>query len=321
MTMIRAQYSQVLAPGIEHNFVEFLDLKHRDRQYDKVFNIDNTTRAFEDEVQFAGTGPAPELTEGENVAYVDLIQGGTKRYVPLKYALGSRISYELIQDDLYGIIKQAPKALAFSMAFTEEMVPWNIFNNGFSTIVTTDGVSLFNNAHPLLGGANATNTGPGLGNVISTAGTYPNRPATDVDISFTGIQLMTNHFNRMTDSLGLPVHIKATKLVIPPELIFTCRELLGSPGKVGVQSPNVGNEINALLGEELTYMVSSYLTSATAWYAVTEKEHHQLKFKWRKSVDTDYDDDFDTQAVKMLTYMRIAAGATHWIGTWGSNGP
>jgi phage major head subunit gpT-like protein len=315
--MIRAMYAQVLAPGIDHNFVEFLDLKHRDRQYDKIFNIDNTTRAFEDEVQFAGTGPAPELTEGENVAYYDLIQGGTKRYVPLKYAMGARTSYELIQDDLYGIIKQAPKALAHSISFTEEMVPWNIFNNGFSTVVTTDGVSLFNNAHPLLGGVNATNTGPGLANVISTAGTYPNRPLVDLDISFTAIQLMTNHFNRMTDSMGLPVHMRPTMLVIPPELIFTCRELLGSPGK----PYTADNEINALTGEELRFVVSSYLTSATAWFAVTEKEHHQLKFKWRKQVDTDYDDDFDTQAVKMLTYMRIAAGATHWIGTWGSNGP
>jgi uncharacterized protein VirK/YbjX len=67
--------------------------------------------------------------------------------------------------------------------------------------------------------------------------------------------------------------------------------------------------------------VISFFTSASAWFAVTNKEHHQLKFKWRKSIDTDYDDDFDSQAVKMLTYMRIAAGATHWIGTWGSNGP
>lgn len=317
MTMVRSQYAQLLAPGIDHNFVEFLDLKHRDRQYDKVFNIDNTTKAFEDEVQFAGTGPAPELTEGENVAYADLIQGGTKRYVPLKYALGARVSYELIQDDLYGIIKQAPKALAFSLAFTEEMVPWNIFNSGFSTITTTDDVSLFNNQHPLLGGSNATNVGPGLSNVISAAGTYPNRPATDLDLSFTAIQLMSNQFSRMTDSLGLPVTIRPKKLLIPPELVFIARELLGSAGKPGTSD----NEINSLLGEELSYGVISFFTSASAWYAIAEKEHHQLKFKWRQNVVTDYDDDFDSQAVKMLSYFRIAAGATHWIGTWGSNGP
>ena len=45
--------------------VEFLDLFQKEKEYDKVFNIENTTQAFEDEVQFAGTGPMPEKTEGE----------------------------------------------------------------------------------------------------------------------------------------------------------------------------------------------------------------------------------------------------------------
>ena len=93
MTMVRGQYAQLMAPGIKHNFVEFLDLKHRDKQYDKIFNIDNTTQAFEDEVQFAGTGPMPEKTEGEAVAYFQIVQGGTKRYVPLAYAMGYRVSW------------------------------------------------------------------------------------------------------------------------------------------------------------------------------------------------------------------------------------
>ena len=317
MTMVRGQYAQLMAPGIKHNFVEFLDLKHRDKQYDKIFNIDNTTQAFEDEVQFAGTGPMPEKTEGEAVAYFQIVQGGTKRYVPLAYAMGYRVSWELYDDDLYGIIKQAPKAGAHSAAFTEEMVPWNIFNLGFSGFVTTDGVSIFNNQHPLLGGTNATNTGPGLSNVISAAGTYPNRPATDADLSFTALQLMYNQFSRMVDSLGLPITVRPTKLLIPPELEQIAVELLGSPGK----PYTADNEINSVLRMNLSYMIVNYFTSASAWFAVTEKEHHQLKFKWRKQFDTDYDDDFDTRSMKMMTYGRFVAGATHWIGTWGSNGP
>jgi phage major head subunit gpT-like protein len=310
-------YAQLLAPGCKHNFVEFLDLEHRKKQYDAVFNMDSSTKAFEDEVQYAGTGPMPESTEGENAAYVEIIQGGTKRYIPLKYMLGMRTSWELIEDDQYGIIKQSPKALAHSAAFTEEMVPWNIFNNGFSGYVTTDGVSLFNNQHPLLGGANATNTGPGLTNIISAAGTYPNRPAVDADLSFTALQQMSFIFYRMIDSLGLPIVMRPSKLIIPPELVYVARELLGSPGK----PDTADNNINSMLGENLSYMVCNYLTSSSAWFAVTEKEHHQLKFIWRKQIDTDYDDDFDSRAMKMLSYMRFAAGATHWIGTYGSNGP
>jgi phage major head subunit gpT-like protein len=317
MTMVRGQYAQLLAPGVKANFVEFLDTAQREQQYDKVFNIDNTTKAFEDEVQYAGTPPMPEKTEAGAVAYTNLIPGGTKRYIPLAYALACRASWELIDDDQYGIIKQAPKALARSGRFTEEMVAWNVFNQGFSTTISTDGVSLFNNAHPLLGGTAATNVGPGVGNVISSGGTYPNRPATDMDLSYSALQLMSNQFQRMIDSQGLPIVVKPKKLLIPPELIFIARELLGSAGK----PYTADNEVNALLGEDLSYMVVNFFTSQGAWFAVTEKEGHQLKFLRRKPLDTDFDDDFDTRSVKMMTFTRFAVGATHWLGTWGTNAP
>lgn len=317
MTMVRGQYAQLMAPGIKHNFVEFLDLFQKEKEYDKVFNIENTTQAFEDEVQFAGTGPMPEKTEAEAVEYTQIIQGGTLRFIPLSYALGCRVSWELWNDDLYGIIKQAPKALARSARFTEEMIAWNVFNLGFTTLVTTDGVSLFNNEHPLLGGANATNTAPGISPLISASGTYPNRPAVDADLSYSAIILMSQQFEGMIDSLGLPVIARPQKLIIPFYLKFIARTLLGSPGKPGTGD----NDINALLGEDLSWMVSHFLTSASAWYAVAAKENHQLKVKVREEIDADYDDDFDTRSMKMMSYMRRTAGATHWINTWGSNGP
>ena len=68
MTMVRGQYAQLMAPGIKHNFVEFLDLKHKDKQYDKVFNIDNTTQAFEDEVEHEVEQSAITVKVGKNSA-------------------------------------------------------------------------------------------------------------------------------------------------------------------------------------------------------------------------------------------------------------
>lgn len=317
MTMVRGAFAQLMAPGVKNNFVEWLDTYMHEEQYSKVFNIETTTKAFEDEVQYVGLGPMPEKTEGAPVSYADAIQGGTKRYIPLAYALACRASWELLDDEQYGVIKQVGKALARSARFTEEMVAWNTFNQGFTTAVTTDGVSLFNNAHPLIGGSGATNVGPGVSNVISSAGTYPNRPATDMDLSFTALQLMANHFERLIDSMGIPITMKPKKLVIPGELKFIARELLGSPGK----PYTTDNEINALLGEDLTYITVPYLTSASAWFAVTEKEGHQLKFLRRKAIDTDYDDEFETRSTRVMSFMRFAVGATHWLGTWGSNGP
>jgi len=317
MTMVRGQFAQLMAPGLHGIFVHWQDLAQRDEEFPHIFHMETSTMAFEDEVEFSGLGPMPEKPEGEAVIYQDAIQGGTRRYLHFTYGLGCRTSFELFEDDQYKLIQQVPKALARSAVFTREQVTWNVFNLGFSSLQTTDGVSIFNNAHPLLGGPAATSVGPGLANVISVAGTYPNRPATDVDISFTAIQLMINQFERLIDSQGLPVMIKPRHIIAPPELKFIVREILGSPNK----PYTADNEINALLREDLDFFMPHYLTSQSAWFAVAEKESHTLKHFTRRQLDEDYADDFDTRSIKQIAFMRFSVGATSWMGTWGSNGP
>ena len=317
MTMVRGEFSQLMAPGLHAEFVHWIDTLQRTEEFSQILHVEPSDKAFEDEVEFSGLPPMPEKPEGEATVYNDALQGGTKRYINLTYALGVRSSFELFEDDQYGIIMQVPKALARSAHFTKEQNAWNLFNLGFTTQVTADGVSLFNNQHPLLGGTNATSVGPGLANVISAAGTYPNRPAVDIDLSFTAVQLMINQFERLVDSQGLPISVKPRFLVIPPELKWIAREILGSPHK----PYTADNEINALIKEDLNYFVSHYLTSDSAWYAVTKKEGHWLKFIVRRELDEDFSDDFDTFSIKQLSRMRFSFGATSWMGTWGSDGP
>jgi len=187
MTMVRGQYAQLMAPLGRKVFNQWIDTFQRENEYPAVFHVENSTKAYEDELEFAGTPPAPEKPENTPVAYSQFKQGGTYRFIHLTYALAARVSYELYDDDQLNVVKQIPKALARSMRFTEEMVAWNVFNQGFATVKSIDGVTLFNNQHPLLGGPPATSYGPGLANVISSPGTYPNRPAVDVDLSFAAI--------------------------------------------------------------------------------------------------------------------------------------
>ena len=317
MTMVRGQFSQLMAPGLHAEFVHWIDTLQREEEFSHILHVEPSDKAFEDEVEFSGLPPMPLKPEGESTIYQDAIQGGTFRYINNTFALGVRSSFELYEDDQYGIIMQVPKAIARSAHFTKEQRAWNIFNLGFTTQITADGVSLFNNQHPLLGGPNATSVGPGLANVISAAGTYPNRPAVDVDLSFTAIQLMINQFERLVDSQGLPISVKPRYLIIPPELKWIAREILGSPHK----PYTADNEINSLIKEDLQYFISHYLTSASAWYSVTEKDGHWLKFLVRRELDEDFSDDFDTFSIKQLSRMRFATGATSWMGTWGSNGP
>jgi phage major head subunit gpT-like protein len=317
MSMLRQQFWQTLAPGARKNFIEFQDFKYHSRQYEKFLNVESSDKAYEDAIHFAGLPPMPEKTENSPVAYFDLIQGGTKRYVNLTYGMGVRYSLELSQDDLYGVIKKSPEAIVRGAMFTKEMVATNVLNLGFSSTTTDDGVSLFNNQHPLLGGVAATNVLPGSANVISAAGTYPNRPAVDADLSFTSLQLMINQFERMPDSRGLPISCRPACLVIPPELQFVAKELLGSAGQ-----PYTGdNQINSLLDIGLKFTINNFLTSASAWFVVADKSQHRLRMFERQNMEQEMDDDFDTLAIKHIGYDRFSVGADTWFGAWGSNGP
>jgi hypothetical protein len=319
MTMMREGFAQLMAPGLHHTFVHWIDLKQREEEYTHLFHVETSDKAFEDEVEFAGLPPMIQKDEATSVQYNDAIQGGTVRYNMFTFALGVRSSFELYEDDQYGIIMQVPKALARSGHFTLEQRSANILNNGFSSTgtLTTDGLSLFNNQHPLLGGPGATNIGPGLTNVIGAAGTYPNRPSTDLDLSVTALQLMINQFERLVDSQGLPIVLKPKLIVIPPELQFIASEILGSAHK----PYTADNEINALLSQDLNFFVGHYFTSQSAWFALCDKDQHQMKVFMRRKMDTKFSDDFDTLSVKEIAFWRGGFGATSWMGTWGSNGP
>jgi phage major head subunit gpT-like protein len=318
MSQVRGAFPQLMAPGLKHIYMDATEYEQKEKQYPMLFNEESSDSEYEQELEMAGLGPLQEKPENASTAYNNMIQGGSKRAVHLTYSLGVRTSKELWDDDKYGIIKMGPKALARSTRFTEEVIAWNIINQGFSTNITTfDGQALFSNQHYLLGGAGATNIGPGLANVISAAGTYPNRPPTDIDLSVAGLQLATNYANRMVDNQGMPINVKFKYLVIPPELVFIAREILGSSG----QPYSSDNTINSILAEDYKFMVGNYLTSGSAWYLFVEKKYHALKVFMREAPNTDFDDDFDTDAVKQKTRMRMSAFCPRWQGTFGSNGP
>jgi phage major head subunit gpT-like protein len=233
------------------------------------------------------------------------------------FGLGVRASFELIEDDEYGLIRQSPQALARSANFRIEQDAANVFNLGFTTITSNDGVSLFNSAHPLLGGTAATTLGPGVSGIISAAGTYPNRPSTDMDLSITSLQTAIRQYERLIDAVGFPVALRPQYLWIPPELVFVAVELLASPN----DPRNANNAINSILRQGLTYLIGHYFTSSTAWGLLCEKQFHQLKFFWRHPLEEDFSDDFDTISMKHIAFMRYSVGPGSWLGVWGTTGP
>lgn len=314
--MSRNSFPPLLAPGMRHIFLQFIDLKIRDAQYDKVFNMGDSDDAYEIDYELSGTGPMPEMPEGTRPASDGIIQGGTKKYLHLQYGLLSSVTRQLVEDDKYGVIRQIPKSHARSALYGREAVCAAVFNLGNATVLTNDGVSLFNTAHPLLGGTQATQTAPGVSNIINSAGTYPNRPTPDTDLSFTALQQAIETFYRMVDGRGIPVTVRPAELVIAPENTFVAREILGSGGK----PYTANNELNSLAAEGIKFRVMNYLTGPQNWFLLADKEGHQLKFYERVPVQAQTDDDFVTQVLLFLSTQRFSAGATSWYGTYGSYG-
>jgi phage major head subunit gpT-like protein len=314
--MSRNTFPPLLSRGLRHIFVEFTDLTMRSAQYTEFMNVMSSEDAYEIDYHVAGTGPMPEMPEGTRPLYDGLIQSGTKKYLHLPYGLASQVTRQLVEDDKYGIIRQIPKAHARSALYAREAVSASILNLGGTLITTDDGQTLFNTAHALPGGTEATSVGPGVSGLVSASGTYPNRPSPDADFSFTAIQQGINYFYRFTDGRGIPSMLRPKHVWIPPELIMIAREILGSPGK----PYTMDNELNALQGEELDFKHLNYLTSPSAWFMSSSKEETGTKFYERVPIQAQTDDDFQTQVLIFLTTQRFSSGASWWQGWYGSYG-
>src|SRR3990172_4281785 len=98
MATSTGSHARLLDPG--YRFVFFKILDEHGMEYDKVFNVMGTERAYEEDIVFAGLGAVPEKPEGTNVIYDDPIQGNTIRYTNLSYGMGFRVTEEMFEDDL-----------------------------------------------------------------------------------------------------------------------------------------------------------------------------------------------------------------------------
>ncbi len=294
MATTRGSFAQLLAPGLQE--VMFERLKEHPEEYSQFLSVETSDGAFDEDQVLAGLGLATRKPESEPITYDDPIQGGTKRYIHDTYALGWQVTMEMKDDDRYNIIRQIPGELMKSCRQSWESVGANVINLGDSTVTTADGVSLFNSAHPLLGGGT-------LSNILNPA----------VDISVTAIQDLLILAENMTNDRGLKVRITPKYLWIPPDLQFIAKKVLKSE----LEPATGNNDVNPVQGV-LTPRILHFLTSSTHWYVSADKSDCRLKMKWRKKPVTDATDDFETKGSKHSIVFRLSAGATDWRGWWAS---
>ena len=290
----RGNFAQLIAPAMMK--IIFETLSDHSEEYSQFLEVLPSESAYEEDQVVAGLGLARLKQEGEPVTYDDPIEGGTKRYIHQAYALAWQITKEMIDDDKFGVMRKIPAELGKSIRHTVEQIGANVLNLAFSTVTTSDGISLLNTSHALLGG-----------------GTYGNRLNPDSDMTLTALQDILIIYENMINERRLKVRASPSKLWFPPDLQFQAAKLLQSQ-----LEPFTGeNQINVMQGR-LEPAVLHYLSSTTGWFVSGDNTEGGPKLYWRTRPEVESADDFETKGTKHSIYIRLSAGATEWRNWAGS---
>ena len=301
MAISRAQLLKELLPGL--NALFGLEYSRYGEEHKEVYETETSERSFEEETKLSGFSAAPVKNEGAAIAYDNAQEAFTARYTHETIALGFSITEEAIEDNLYDSLSaRYTKALARAMAYTKQVKAANVLNNGFDSNYTGgDGVELFSNAHPLVGG-----------------GVNSNVPAVASDLNETSLENAVIQIAAWTDERGLLTAAKPRKLIIPPSLQFVATRLLQTELRVGTAD----NDLNALKSNGSIpegYAINHWLTDPDAWFLTTDVPNGMKHFV-RTPMSTSMDGDFDTGNVRYKARERYSFGWSDPLGVYGSAG-
>lgn len=298
MAANRAHFADLLTPG----FREIFDDKFSEvpMVLNEVFHVNDSSKADEKDTSITGFGLAQETAEGAPIDYEDVVQGYDKTYTHIKYSKGFKVTLEMVEDDLYNIIRKKPAALGKAMRRTAENQAALIFNRGFNTAYADggDGKQLFSTAHPR----------PDAGTSQSNAS------ATGITLSETNLETARLAVRAQKDDRGQITDVEANTLIVPDALDKTAHLIVDSERRQGTAD----NDKNVYKGK-YNIITWKYLDSSTAWFLM-DSNNHELNWFWRRRPTFKNDELFDTEYAVYKSTMRLSRGWSDWRGIWGSKG-
>jgi hypothetical protein len=300
MAISRQQLVKELEPGL--NALFGLEYKRYENQHAEIYDVENSDRAFEEEVMLSGFGNAQVKAEGSGVSFDDAQETFTSRYNHETIALAFAITEEAIEDNLYDrLASRYTKALARSMANTKQVKAAAVLNNAFNAAFAGgDGKELCATDHP------------------TVAGSFSNELGTSADLNETSLEQSLIDIAKMTDERGLKIAARGVKMIIPSELQFTAERLMKSAGRTGTAD----NDINAIGSMGMVpqgYVVNNYLTDTDAFFIKTDVPNGMKMFV-RAPLKTAMEGDFDTGNVRYKARERYSFGFSDPRGIFGSPG-
>lgn len=306
--MTSQQFPDLLRVGVRKVFLN--EYGAYPEFFSKIFSVEDSKKAYEEELLMAGFGLVPEWnSDGQELPTDRILTGERVLYVHKDYGMMWSVSKRLLREDMYGKVgRELVKEAVRSMKTTIEVVAHGVLNNAFASPRP-----LCSNAQQLIGG-----------------GAFSNRIT--AALTGTALQNALTRFRRWVNHRGQPIVLEPKILLVPPELEWMAKTLLqstthpnitfasGNSGAVDSTGVPTGNGvINVLRSAVDTLIVDPYLVDNNNWFLMTDKSQHKLRFFWREKPTTELDErDFRTKGVMHSITCAFSVGFTDWFGVLGA---
>src|SRR5665213_612503 len=216
--IMRSSFQSALLPIINEWHGD--DVKLQEDLVPKIMEIEKSDGAFEVDGVLIGMSTMQKKGEGQTLSFDTSRQFYTPRFTHDTWALGFKISMEMMQDGR--AMKEArrfTKMLAKAEAETRNILAANVINNGATSTVLQDGgdgVCLFSASHP-------QGQGPVQSNIITTNAT----------LSEASLESLVIQIRNALDLRGLRANLKVRKVVANVQLEPLLHRILRSELRVG----------------------------------------------------------------------------------------
>lgn len=292
-----------------------IEMKEKPPTYRRIFQEDTSDAKFVDMQLWEGY----ELPVRKSPAMPGFLGGAkesfSKRFIHDTYYLGDVIPDEDWEDDKYGVLHRILPAKGGMMgrAFRalKEVQHANFFINygyvsGTSVAGMSDGLSLFNTAHPL--SANNTTT-------------FANRPSTDVDLSISSAQTAAINLRTQKSASGnIYLENEVACVVINPALHYVANQIYKGQWERGTadRNENFLRRDNVDIIEWAYFTASGATGSNNSWFVLGE-DNYLFSFD-RAAYKVESDHDIYVLATIFAASTRFSFGAADWRGVYGSKG-
>lgn len=275
------------------------------RLYDDVLEeiYNRTGSSKRQETDLYGSGLSVFHRKDEGMApYFDTMQEAWKKvFLHATFALGTEITEEGMEDDLYRFYLGIGREMGKAAAYTRQVEGMDLFNNLSAELYNAESTSytLLSTAHFRVDG-----------------GTWPNRPTNQVDLTSESLETaLTDWSKNMLDQRGRRQNIRPATLMVGFSDEWTAHRILMSQKRPGGND----NDPNAIRDRRsLRLFVNPFLNDDGRWFLLAQKSDTGLVYFDRANTEMRRRDDSRTGNMLMIGRYRESHGSTHPYGIYGS---